>query len=302
MAYEGLKECMNEAIDKGRGRREINVLGAEDGGGPSYVCACVVQDSVVNKSGVEEEQYWVVSSQMCHGFLNNISNYSMQHNGGRTTALADHIQGGKRVILNGLQTPEESIRFLQYLMDHPIIGKSFLEHDAAKAYEERIMIRDLGSLPSNVTQWSITITRALWESYQNMLPRRFCKLLNMGFTPDFSFILAHYFEVDDIGVIYMPTPGGGHSAIDCSYFSEKPVENDMAPKFGCLAPGTLVDGVPYYYNVYNTTSGTKQYNVYSTFEPDPVNYFGGKGSNYEFMNVLKEQQYSVDALKELEKK
>lgn len=275
MAYEEIKAELNKRLDT-MPAPNVNYLTSANVSAFIYEC----------------DGLFLQGSQACHASLM----YLNQGGNKKIGAMADHICGGYRVSFMPLMKDEEAIKFLQWIMDHDILGKSFLEHDAEVAFKERIMMRDLGSLPANVCAFAIIATRALWEGYQNKIPHRFYRLVEEGISPDFAFLLAYYIDPDLWRINLANT--GGHSALDPTSISETFVKNFLAHKLGVVADGTIKEGKPYYksdeYRYPNPP--VYKYNVNSSFEDKLDN------NNITFSSVIHGlPKIDLETLKGLEK-
>lgn len=144
---------------------------------------------------------------------------------------------------NSYGTDQERVNFLQYVMDHPILGLSFVEHDAEKALKENMMVRDLSKLPSNVMMFCLILTRALWEIYQGNLISRFSKLCEHGFNDNEAFILSNFITVDTDGKLkFSPLPDSGHNAISTATFTCEGLANYVNAKIIHQTEGTILEG------------------------------------------------------------
>jgi len=190
-------------------------------------------------------------------------------------AAVCHIQGGARTVQP--MTDEEAIRYLQYLMDNDMFKGAFLKHNAEEAMAERMVYHDLNSLPANQAMWAITATRALWESPFSKVPSCFCKLVDAGLSPDYSYIMAHYLEPSGDGFVLSEFRGNSNHAVVSMYnFDEVSLRNFMKHKITLLAPGPISAGNGY----------TKSY---------------GGGSRYSIFQLFKDEYECRDAFIPLKK-
>lgn len=281
MAYEEQKEWMRKQfISNGRNRP---VLGDEDGGGSHYVAACTYHGGGINHTGV---------SQACHAHVPYMSR-SFE----KLEVMLDHIQGDTREFIGKVQTPEESVAYLQYFMDHPIFSKSFLEHDAELAFKERIMVRDITTLPSNVCMFAIIATRGLWEVYQNKLPHRLAEIRKLVNNVDLAYLLSWYF---DDTLKYSPILNTGHVAIGHDKLTLSGARNYVKHQVIREANGTLAQGHPH--------MGGEEYNVFSIFEKNFIAPYDRNPKDNLFVDFVQSltdkqtKQISLDNLKEIEEK
>lgn len=260
----------------------------EDGGGSSFVVLCTYH-SIVNDVIIHQNN----GSQACH------ANVPYKANGTYDSfvCMLDHIQGSSREKIKKLQSEEESIQFLQYFMDHPIFSRSFLEHDAKKAFKERIMVRDLKSLPSNVCMFAIIATRALWESFQNFLPRRFNELVNMGLSKDFAYLMSFYVRKAGTDWIVEATRNNGHISLATNTASSAYIRNYLRHNPVVISDDTLCEK--------GATSKTDVYNVFAIFENS---YRYAYGNTYpdlfckEVEKFFMNKKVNEDTLKQFEEK
>lgn len=239
-------------------------------------------------------QRWMQST-VCHAEVARL--------GYMTDFILDHIQDMKGYNKNPL-TEEEGIALLQYYMDHPIFAQSFHEHDAKKAYEEKIMVRNLEGLPSNATMFCLIGTRALWESFQNKVPHRFSVLLNQGFTPDEAFILSYFVQPADNGDIKLsPIAASGHSVINTNQFTVEHLANFLKYKMTNVSNLTLGEGgstsgrngvAGNYYCVDNLFAGPAKEKIRDMFDHWDARY---KADN--LLEILKGNKLSSGFLKDL---
>lgn len=245
------KDWMNEQFACG------NLLDEDGGQGLRAVVACTYHSfngADVNPCHLKGP------GQQCHAHVPDMrSRMGASSEGGTIDVMLDHIQGGPREIIGTIQTPEESITFLQYMMDHPIFSKSFLEHNAEKAFNERIMVRDMGSLPSNAFMFCLIATRAMWEVYQHKIPRTFTHLVRDGIHPDVAFLMSNFINVWGDGKYhYGRLQDCGHNAISTNRFTMAAVKNFLNHKTKTVSSGTMKDGI------YPTQAN--KCNVFSLFE------------------------------------
>lgn len=256
MAYEEEKDYMKKSFC-------ATGFGDEDGGGSTYVTACTFHTHQKDGKLLNKR----AGGQACHMTV-RYAVANLLSSGLKTEVMLDHIQGASREKIGKLQTPEESVRYLQYFMDHPIFSKSFLEHDAQVAFDERIMVRDLNSLPANTCMFAIIATRALWEQYQYKLPHRFCVLVDAGLSPDFAFIMAHYVGILGIdNYVLDPILNTGHVAIASNLLGCEAVKNYLNHVTPVVANGTLAAGFNWL---------DDKVNVFSTFENKFVQTYGSR--------------------------
>lgn len=258
MGYATCKDYMRKVMCVLVGENYRKVLGDNDK--VTYVVACTFHNITSNLDVM-------MTSQMCH---NSVGHYASGEysNGIKLPIMLDHIQGGSREhIEQHVQTKEESIRFLQWWMDHPIFSQSFLEHDAKIALEERIMVRDMAKLPANAAMFATIGTRALWEQYQSAIPRRFCAFVDMGINADLAYILAYYLKINDKGdVIHSAIPDSGHVTLATDKFTFDGAVNFINNKMIFPAPGPFTEGYCQY--IFDPCDGKTHYlwNVFSLFE------------------------------------
>jgi len=295
---QACKDWMNARLKNGS-------IGDEDGGGAQFVVGCSYHGHA-DDGELQHELGW---GQQCHAHVPLMaSRCIIRPDGGDAFAvevMLDHIQGGDRQQIEKLQTREESVKFLQYFMDHLIFSKSFLEHDAEKAFEERIMVRDLGSLPANAAMFAIIATRALWETYQSRIPHVFCELLKTGINPDFAYILAFYLRtMNDGSFIIDPLINSGHISLGTDRFTTAAVKNYLNHEMPVSATGTLKDGVSHMNDPYGIAQGPR-WNVFSLFEPAFSKTYGPLPKNAVFFRKALEDYFNkvpvnADTLKQLE--
>jgi len=131
-------------------------------------------------------------SHICHATVPMWSyNIQSSNNNSRVSILFDAIQ---RPYTH--YNKKDGTEFLQYLMDNPVVGKSFHEHNAKKAMDEGMMVRRIDKLPSNVMMMSLQFTRALWEAHQEGVVRNWSKLVNLGMNKEAAHIIGMYLKED----------------------------------------------------------------------------------------------------------
>lgn len=169
---------------------------------------------------------------------------------------------------------ESCIVYLQYFMDHPLFKQTFLEHDARKAFEERMTVNDLSALPANVTAFRLISGRAIWESFQIHCIKWFIKLLDTGISKDMAFLLCWW--INDMKLTSPINPG--HSCLDVGKLSVDYAKNYLAHAPKGARKGLLSDGVNYY---------SDEYSVDSVFENKPSGIYTGNSSK-SFKSMLDE--------------
>lgn len=189
-----------------------------------------------------KETWRTDSFQACYGSVHGLCGNFDPH---KTEVLLDRILGGGRVSIVKQQTPEESIRYLDYFMKHPLFSQSFLEHDATKAFKERIMVRDLDSLPSNICVLALIATRAMWECGRTQIPRRFCNLVDAGVGPDWAMLMSNYFSKSGDNFERDMLYGSGHNAFDPLGMTREYAKNWLAYTPKHVVNGTLSEGRTY---------------------------------------------------------
>lgn len=219
---EACKEFLNKAIEDGK------IGGTYDGYVVNVSCCAYGK----KKEGKPGYSFSLMGAfQGCHA---EVPSRARGHD-----IFLDHIQDSQR---KDNPSPQERIAFLQYLMDHPIFKDSFWEHDAKKAVEEKIMVRRVDVLPSNVMMFCVILTRAMWESYQNKIPSRFVKFVELGLEPDRAFIASHLFRPTPNGVSFNPLPSSGHNAIQANKITNEYVRNYLNHKVIMATTRTIYDG------------------------------------------------------------
>lgn len=174
-----------------------------------------------------------------------------------------------RIINYGKHT-DSDVAFLQYCMDHPIIGQSFVERDAKKALKDGYMLRDLSKLPSNVMMFCLILTRALWEDYQRALPSRWYSLITHGFSEDEALVLATIVKYYNGRFVYSPMQESGHNAIPCNSMSKEYLINFVNHKIVKSTGKTVLMG-----GVTNDGEAC----VYSTFDQHSLDIWNFAKSN-----------------------
>lgn len=209
---------------------------------------CAVKDGVV--------KFIPEPNTACHAGVGNCcEGYGTFHKSDQVLFVVDNINTGRV----SFGTKPQQIRFLQYLMDHPIFGQSFVEHDAAKAIKEGMMIRDLSKLPSNMCMFCLILTRAMWEDFQGKIVVRFNDLVDYGFSGDAALILSNYVKINNGVLTYSPVVGTGHNAMDVMGYTTETLKNFLNHIVKRPTKGTILEGVSY------MSDGT---NVFSVFGKD----------------------------------
>lgn len=229
------------------------------------VAACTYQGptlggAIVNRTG---------EGQICHAHVPQMR--ARFH--GDVVAMFDHIQHHDDD--NRFEQPCVEA-YLQWWMDSPLFGRGFLEKDAKTALKERIMVRDISTLPANVEMLAIIAGRALWESFQARMPKNYFDMVESGVDKDLAMLLSSVIKKDGKVFTNTRSRASGHDAFKLQLWTLKDAARWMRGEPSIVAPETLAQGCRYYNSGY-LGDDDNLYNVFSTFLSKFADDYGAKG-------------------------